>query len=79
MLFSRFVILFFFLPVLLFSPFCFSKGVEVFVEFARWHLGEKYEEALGKSWEKKILKNAKSWEEEESLKFLNFLKERIGG
>ena len=78
MLFSRFVILFFFLPVFLFSPLCFSKGGGVFVEFARWHLEKEYEEKLGQSWEKKILKNAKSWDEKESLQFLNFLKDQIG-
>ena len=68
MLFSRFVILFFFLPVLLFFPLCFSKGGgEVFVEFAKEYLGEEYAETLDESWERKILKHVKNWDEKESL------------
>jgi len=49
MIFSRFVILFLSLPVLLFSPLCFSKGGRVFIEFAKEYLGERYEEVLGRS------------------------------
>ena len=78
MLFSRVLSVFIFPAVLLFSPLAFSRdGGFVFIDFAKDHLEEEYENTLGQQWEKRIIKHSERWTEEEAVEFLNFLNKRI--